>query len=116
MDHVFSSVLGAKKKAGVVEHPEVFGHAGYSPDEPPARRGCPSASHPTTSNRAPDGARLNAAGFHLTPFSGFIVPSAVEKASELLQRQVPGFLAKSVRHLRLGSWQNAQDPACLAGF
>ncbi len=39
----------AKKKADVVEHPEVFDHVGLLVNGPPGQPGYPSSSHPTTS-------------------------------------------------------------------
>ncbi len=44
-----SCAAASEKKAGVVEHLEVFDHAGLLVNEPPTRPGCPSSSHPTNS-------------------------------------------------------------------
>ncbi len=44
----FGNLLGGKK-TGVVQHPEVFDHAGLLVNGPPGKPGCPSSSRPTTS-------------------------------------------------------------------
>jgi len=69
-----------KKKADVVEYPEVFDHVGLLRNEPPGMPGCPSSSHPTISIQVLIGADLK---FSRAPPIDVIVRLGSGKASEL---------------------------------